>query len=298
MNRREFVAGGAALLASGASAAGKKDHWKLSMNEATSMAIDFRRAMEGYGRAGFRYVEPWVHKIDEFTAKESLAAAKRVLADAGLTPVCACAQGEIVEPLPAADQAKAFDQLKHKVEVCTELRIPRLNVHSLGRDRYKPADYEGAVERWVRACEMARQANIVLVLEFIRATNFMSSLPTALHIVRQASQPNGRLTIDLWHLWGGPSKFEDLELLRDGEPEHIHINDAPASIPREVLTDRDRLPPGRGAIPAVKIYRALRGKKYDGWYSVELFDPKYQQGDPYEVALEMKRAAEAVFAKV
>ncbi len=49
------------------------------------MAIDFRRAMEGYGRAGFRYVEPWVHKIDEFTAKEPLAAAKRVLADSGIS---------------------------------------------------------------------------------------------------------------------------------------------------------------------------------------------------------------------
>src|SRR5512140_2444320 len=301
MNRRNFLAGtGIAALgaASGLFANAPSGAIKLSMNEATSMNRPYQEFIEGVAKAGFRYVEPWVHKIDEFVAKDSLAAAKRVIGDNGLTTCCACAQGEIVEPLPDADQAKAFDQLKHKIEVCAALGIPRLNVHSLGKDRYKPSDYDGAAERWVKACDMAQQAGVRLVLEFIRATTFMSALPTALQILRKANHPNAGMTLDLWHLWGGPSKFEDLEMLRPGEPEHVHINDAPGTVPREVLNDGMRMPPGRGSIPAVKIFRALLANKYDGFFSVELFDPKYQNAECYPTAVEMKRATEALFARV
>lgn len=297
MKRREFLitTAGAAVLAGARLRAAAPD-LKLLINEATSMNRPFREFVEGSARAGFRYLEPWVHKIDEFAARESLPAARRLLASARVTTVCACAQGEIVEPLPDADQARGLDQLKHKIEVCAELGIPRLNVHSLGRERYKAADYDWGAERWVRACELAKASGLRLVLEFIRATAYMSSLPTALEILHKANHPNGGLTIDLWHLWGGPSKFEDLELLRAGEPEHVHINDAPAGLPREILTDRDRMAPGQGSIPVAKIIRFLLAeKKYRGAFSVESFDPKYQNADVYETALIMKNASEKLF---
>jgi sugar phosphate isomerase/epimerase len=42
----------------------------------------------------------------------------------------------------------------------------------------------------------------------------------------------------------------------------------------------------------------LRQKKYKGAFSIELFDPRFQKGDPYEVALQLKRAAERVLRQV
>jgi len=295
MERREFLAGAGALALGGAiQAAQDKGGLRLAMNQATSMNADFRVAMEGYARAGFRYVEPWISKIDEFAARESLAVARRILGDTGLTPVCACAQGGIVEPLPAAEQAKSFDQLKHKLEVCAELSIPRLVVHSVGRDKYTAADYDPAAERLRKAADMAQPLHAMIVLEFVRGTAFCGSLSTSVHILRKANHPDARMLIDLFHFWGGFGKFEDLELLKDGEPEHVHIDDLPAGVPREILTDRDRVAPGEGVIPIAKIIRALRQKKYKGAFSIELFDPRLQKGDPYEVALQLKKAAEKV----
>jgi 4-hydroxyphenylpyruvate dioxygenase len=299
MERREFLAGAGALALGGAiQAAQDKGGLRLAMNQATSMSADFRAAMEGYARAGFRYVEPWITKIDEFAARESLAVARRILGDHALTPVCACAQGGIVEPLPASEQAKSFDQLKHKLEVCAELGIPRLVVHSVGRDKYTAADYDPAAERLRKAADMAQPLRAVIVFEFIRGTAFCGSLSTSVHILRKANHPNARMLIDLFHFWGGFSKFEDLELLKDGEPEHVHIDDLPAGVPREILTDRDRVPPGEGVVPIGKILRVLRQKKYQGAFSIELFDPRLQKGDPYEVALQLKRAAERVLRQV
>ena len=300
MDRREFLAG-SAIAAAGTSAssslnmAAPNQPLKLAMNEATSMAAGFRQAMEGYGRAGFRYVEPWISKVDEFTARESLAVAKRVMADAGLTPVCACAQGGIVEPMP--DQ-KPFEELKHKLEVCAGLGIPRLVVHSSGQEKYTLQDYESAPERFRRAVELAQPMGVIIVLEFLRHSRFVGSLASSVPIARKVNHPNGRLLLDLFHMWGGFSKFEDLELLREGEPEHVHIDDLPSGFAREVLTDRDRVAPGDGVIPILKIMRALRQKKFNGAISVELFHQRYQQGDPYEVALEMKRKSEALLARV
>ena len=274
----------------------QKEQVRLAMNEATSMNADYRKAMEGYSRAGFRWVEPWISKVDEFTARESLAVAKRVLADNGLTPVCACAQGGIVEPV--AEQEKYFDQLKHKLEVCAELGIPRLVVHSVGREKYTINDYTGAAERFQRAVEMAHSLGRIIALEFIRGTQFMSSLSTSVPMVRKVNHPNGRIMVDLFHLWGGFSKFEDLELLKEGEPEHVHLDDLPAEIPREILTDRDRVAPGDGVIPIAKILRALKQKKFRGAVSIELFHQRFQQGDPYQVALELKRKSEAILKQV
>ena len=299
MERREFLAGAGALVLGGAiQAAQDKGGLRLAMNQATSMNADFRAAMEGYARAGFRYVEPWISKIDEFAARESLAVARRILGDHGLTPVCACAQGGIVEPLPAAEQSKNFEQLKHKLEVCAELGIPRLVVHSVGRDKYTAADYDPAAERLRKAADMAQPLRATIVFEFVRGTAFCGSLSTSVRILRKASHPNARMLIDLFHFWGGFSKFEDLELLKDGEPEHVHIDDLPAGVPREILTDRDRVAPGEGVIPIAKIIRALRQKKYKGAFSIELFDPRLQKGDPYEVALQLKQAAERVLRQV
>lgn len=299
MERREFLAGAGALALGGSiPAAQDKGGLRLAMNQATSMNADFRAAMEGYARAGFRYVEPWISKIDEFAARESLAVARRILGDTGLTPVAACAQGGIVEPLPAAEQAKNFDQLKHKLEVCAELGIPRLVVHSVGRDKYTAADYEPAAERLRKAADMAQPLRAMIVLEFVRGTAFCGSLSTSVHILRQANHPNARLLMDLFHFWGGFSKFEDLELLKNGEPEHVHIDDLPAGVPREILTDRDRVPPGEGVIPIPKIIRALRQKKYKGAFSIELFDPRFQKGDPYDVAAKLRTAAERALKRV
>jgi sugar phosphate isomerase/epimerase len=44
----------------------------------------------------------------------------------------------------------------------------------------------------------------------------------------------------------------------------------------------------------VKILRKLADKGYAGPLSVELFLPKFQQGDPYDVAKEVRQKAESV----
>jgi len=129
------------------------------------------------------------------------------------------------------------------------------------------------------------------MMEFTRASTFIATLPTALRLVREAGHPNVRPMLDFYHFWSGLSKFEDLEQIRAGEIHHVHFQDVP-DMPRELLDSTTREIPGTGVTPIPKILRALSGKGYAGPLSVELFAPKYQNGDPYEVARAIREKAE------
>ena len=61
----------------------------LAIHQNTSRAAGFRGSLEGWARAGIRYVELSDGLLDGFLERDSLAAAGRVLADLGLTPVSA-----------------------------------------------------------------------------------------------------------------------------------------------------------------------------------------------------------------
>ena len=114
MQRREFLATAAAALP----AAAQRGRIYLCMHEATSVQADFRRAMEGYAKAGVRAVEITLPRLEEFAKKESAAAAKRLLADLGLRPVSCGSQTGVVEPNP--DRSKNLAALKLKCELAQD----------------------------------------------------------------------------------------------------------------------------------------------------------------------------------
>jgi sugar phosphate isomerase/epimerase len=53
--------------------------------------------------------------------------------------------------------------------------------------------------------------------------------------------------------------------------------------------------PRDGVAPLAKILRKLADRGYAGPISVELFLPKFQQADPFDLAQEIKRKSEAMF---
>jgi sugar phosphate isomerase/epimerase len=65
-------------------------------------------------------------------------------------------------------------------------------------------------------------------------------------------------------------------------------------MPRELLDNTTRIIPGDGVSPLIRILRTLADKGYAGPLSVELFLPKFQEGDPFEVAREIRQKAEPV----
>jgi sugar phosphate isomerase/epimerase len=178
-------------------------------------------------------------------------------------------------------------------ETAAALGVDRIVCPCGTSQKYSPEDYQQAVANVREAGEIARQFRVTAMIEFMRGSTFIGTLPTALRLTREAAHPNVRPMLDCYHFWAGLSKFEDLDMIRPGEIHHVHFQDVP-DIPRELLDNSTRGIPGTGVSPLVKILSKLAAKGYAGPLSVELFYPELQNGDPYDVALRIRQKAEPV----
>jgi len=297
LDRREFFAMAAAvpaLMQARPAAPGGPGGLVVCMHEASSDKFDFRAAMEGWAKAGIRGVEPNLVKVREFAQKESPAAARRPLDDLGLKAMSS--SNQLFLPEPGDQRARALEDLKWKVELAQQIGADRLVCPSAGTGMYTEDDYKKGADNLREAAEIAKPYGITLMLEFARTSRFASCLPTALKVVRDTNHPNVRVMMDTYHFWGGPSKFEDLELLRDGELAHLHFEDVPAEPVRELQGQPNRVFPGEGIAPLKRIVEVLKRKKYSGAVSLEMFNPTIQAMDPYEVAKRARAAIEPLIA--
>ncbi len=266
----------------------------VSMHEASAARFDFKTAMEGWAKAGIKAVEPDLNKVRDFAQKESPAKAKQLLDDLGLKAVSS--SNQLFLPEPGDRRANAIEDLKWKVELAQQIGADRLVCPSAGAGNYTADDYKKGVNNMREAAEIAKPHGITLMLEFARTSRFAQCLPTALKLVRECNHPNFRVMMDTWHFWGGTSKFEDLDLLRDGELAHLHFEDVPAEPVRELQQQANRVYPGEGIAPLRRIVEVLKKKKYSGPASLEMFNPAIQGADPYEVAKRARAAIEPLIA--
>lgn len=279
----------AMMIAAEASAAGKMT---LAIHQNTSAGAGYRKSLEGWAKAGIRNVEITAALLDGFLKTDSLAAARSVLADNGLTPVsAACGVAGLWEPNP--DHAAALESLKTRCEMFAGLGLRHIYAPVGGMRKFVEDDYRTGADNMRQVGDVAKQFRMTVMAEFVRGSSFISTLTTALKVTRAAAHPNVSIVFDCYHFWSGNNKLEDLDLLKEGEIGHVHFQDVPDE-PRELLDNTTRLIPGDGVSPLTKILRKLADKGYAGPLSVELFLSKFQQGDPFEVATEIRRKAETV----
>jgi sugar phosphate isomerase/epimerase len=287
LTRRNLLAAGAAVPVT-AAGSGKMF---LCMHQTTSVAAGFRGSLEGYARAGIRYVEVIPPLVEEFTKRESIAAARRLLSDLGLRAVSSGGVRGLAEP--HVGRAQALEDLKRTAALVAELGIDRMVCPCGTTEKFTTDDYARGAENLREAGDIVKPLGITAMLEFMRGSTFIGTLPTALNMTRQAAHPNVRPMFDCYHFWAGLSKFEDLDLIHDGEIHHVHFQDVPG-IPRELLDNTTREIPGDGVSPLSGILQKLGQKNYRGPLSVELFYPQLQKGDPFEVASRIRRKAEPI----
>ena len=290
LSRRAVLLTPVAMMAARAALAQGK--MTLAIHQNTSAAAGYRKSLEGWSRAGIRHVEITAALLDEFLKTDSLASARRVLTDLGLTPVsAACGVTGLWEPNPK--HAASLDDLKRRCEMFAELGLTRIYAPTGVMGKFTEDDYKTGVENMRKVGDVARQFRLTMMAEFVRASTFISTLTTLLKMMREAAHPSLAPLVDFYHFWSGNNKLEDLDLLRAGEVGHVHFQDVP-DMPRELLDNTTRIIPGDGVAPVAQILRKLAAKAYAGSLSVELFLPRFQQGDPFEVAQEIRRKAEPV----
>src|SRR6476659_6612567 len=160
LSRREMlVTPVAMMIAAEASAAGKMS---LAIHQNTSAAAGYRASLEGWARAGIKNVEITAAQLDAFLKSDSLAAAKRVLTDNGLTPVsAACGVGGLWEPNP--NHAVSLDNLKRRCEQFTELGLTHIYAPVGGTQKFVEDDYKTGIDQMRNVGQVAQQFRVTMM---------------------------------------------------------------------------------------------------------------------------------------
>ena len=264
----------------------------LAMHQNTTRAAGFRGSVEGWARAGIRYVELGAPQVAAFLENDTLPAARRLLGDLGLTPVSAA----VVLPdiwLPGPARAESLERWRQGCDRFANLGLQKIYSPSITNRPVTADDFAATPDCIREAGEIAREYELTAMIEFTRTSTHLSTLTSSLQVIRAAAHPNVRPMLDFFHFWSGLSKFEDLDLLEPGELAHTHFQDL-LDTPRELINNDSRLIPGDGIAPVVRILRKLAEKQYTGALSVELFRAEFVQGDPFAVASEIRPKCEAV----
>ena len=297
ISRRElFVSAMAASVADAAlaqSTSPKK--MTLSIHQNTSRAAGYRKSLEGWAKAGIKFVEITDVLLDEFLKGDTIAAAKRVVTDLGLTPVSSAA---VLPDIWITGDARAasLDTWKRRCEQFSTIGLEKIYCPSITNRRVTAEDFKATPGCIRETGDIAKQFNLIAMIEFARTSTHLSTLRSSLTVIREAAHTNVRPMLDFFHFWSGMSKFEDLDLISPGEIAHVHFQDI-LDTPRELIDNNGRVIPGDGNAPVVAILKKLAEKQYSGPLSVELFLMELQQGDPYEVASRIKQTCEVVMKK-
>jgi sugar phosphate isomerase/epimerase len=255
---------------------------KACLSEATTLPSTFAEDVANYADAGATGIEVWLTKLETHAEQHGVADVRRLLADRGLTPAAAAYQGGLL--LSQGEQRKAhYDHFRRRLDLCQALGIPTLLVVA---DFVGPVDstsLERAVVSLTQAAQWAAGYGITLGLEFRGRSSFCASLDTALALIEQCGEANVGVNLDVFHYYTGPSKLEDLDLLRTERLAHVQLCDL-AGVPRELAEDSDRILPGDGDFRLQPIIERLRQIGYQGWVSLELMNPTLWQARPAQVA--------------
>jgi sugar phosphate isomerase/epimerase len=264
----------------------------LCLHQNTSSAAGYRKSLEGWARAGVKHVELTDRMLDDFLKTDTLDAAVRVVKDNGLT----VASTASVLPdlwIPRPTRMASLETWKKRCDQFATFGVDKIYCPAVTNGKVTADDYKGAPDCIRDAGDVAKQHGLTAMIEFARNSAYLATLTSSLKVIREAAHPNVRPMLDCYHFWSGLSKFEDLDLLHNGELLHVHYQDVP-DIPRELLDNTTRIIPGDGVSPLVRILQKLSQKGYAGSLSVELFLPEFTQGDPYEVARRIREKAEGV----
>lgn len=258
-----------------------------------NLSVD--RQAEVAAEAGYDAIEPWIGDLDRFVQQGgSLRDLGKKIKDLGLTVESAIGFPEwIVED--DARRAKGLEEARRSMEMVQQLGGKRLAAPPVGATDLPELNLDRAAERYVALLEIGRKFEVAPMLEVWGFSRNLRTLAQTCYVALSSGQPDACILPDIYHLYKGGSAFEGLALLTPSAIPHFHVNDYP-NIPRETITDADRVFTCDGIAPLALVLKTLHQIGYRGCLSLELFNREYWKRDALEVAKEglskMRKAVE------
>jgi 2-keto-myo-inositol isomerase len=157
-------------------------------------------------------------------------------------------------------------------------------------------DLAVAAEEFATLCDIARPYGVRLCLEFMGNAPQWNTLRSADVLTTAAGRSNGGILIDTFFVHQGESALSDIARVSPEKIFNVQLADAKPK-PRAALNMlEDRLFPGDGVAGVKEIVNALVQQGYDGWWTVEIFNPDFVHVPADEVAARAYATTRALFS--
>ncbi len=229
--------------------------------------------------AGFDAIEPW---IDELDAHEKLGGSLEDLGaqirDAGLS-----VQGAIGFAPWITGTPESLEQARRDMELVARVGGTLMAAPPMGAVDAKMTDLNLIAERYSALCAIGREVGVRPLVEVWGFSQTLSKLGEAAFVAVESGADNASVLADVYHLYKGGSPLAGLKTLNAAVLPIFHVNDYPNVAPA-AIGDADRVWPGDGVAALGEVLGVLREIGFDGYLSLELFNPKYWEGDALQTA--------------
>ncbi len=159
-------------------------------------------------------------------------------------------------------------------------------------------DMESAGDDFATLCDVAADHGLIAHLECLLFGG-IPDLAAAWQIVRAADRPNGKVTIDAWHLFRGGSTLSELAAIPGHFIGTVQLCDALRTAQPDALAETmtARLLPGEGELDLVGMVRTLDAIGSTAPIGVEVFNHNLADQSMTTIAQNWADAARATLAQ-
>lgn len=254
--------------------------------------------LEAASAAGFDGVEIWMDTLQRYVDNGgTLSDLKKRLTDLHLEVVGAIGFAPwIVDD--EKERKKGIEQLKKEMDQLAVIGCKRTAAPPAGASKRPGLDLRKAAERYRAILELGDKTGVVPHLELWGFSANLNKLADVMFVAIESGHPKARVLLDNYHLYKGGTSIESLKLINPASVEVLHVNDFPANLSREVITDADRTYPGDGVSPLREVISTLKSAARPLILSLEVFNKKYYSQKATEVTktglAKMKKVADDV----
>ena len=309
LNRRQVLktlglAAGAAALGGPAVAAikvDKNDHgfvYSLNMSTIRGHNLGFVKELEVAAKAGYTAVEIWIDTLQIYLKNGgSITEAKQIIDGLGIRVENAIGFAQWIVDDDAI-RKQGLTQLQGEMEMLAKISCHRIAAPPAGATKSEVINLDTVTERYNTILKMGRETGVIPQLEMWGGSANLKHISQVLYVVTQCGHPGARMLLDVFHVYKGQSAVESLQFVGKPALEIFHVNDYPAGISPEQISEPDRVYVGDGVAPVKRILQLVKNPDRPLIISCEVFNKSYYAQDALLVAKTALSKMKAITAQV
>ncbi len=272
--------------------------YSLNMSTIRGQKLGFVKELEIASKAGFTSVEIWIDTLQAYLRNGGTTTeAKRIIEDLGLTIENAIGFARWIVDDETTRKA-GLAQLQQEMEMLGKIGCKRVAAPPAGANSAGTAliDLNVVTERYLTILKMGEETGVMPILEMWGSSPNLKKISQVMYVATEAGHKDARVLLDTFHIFKGGSSFDSVPLVGRTAMDIMHINDYPAGIQPDKISEPDRIYPGDGIAPLKQLLSSIQFPDNPIVLSMEVFNKSYYQQDALLVArtslAKMKAVAE------